>query len=114
MTYHEFKVMDFLGHNLKPMEKVYLLGGNDKLAEIHISEGLLIYDYKVVIKNFVSLTCFFEDEEGDRYSLICLLNGTHLVNYNSQAPNIAKMYFKGDALEQYQDLRLSDYDIMFK
>ena len=76
MAYHEFKVMDFLGHNLKPMEKVYLLGGNEKLAEIHISEGLLMYDYKVVVKNFVSLTCFFEDEEGDRYSLICLLNGS--------------------------------------
>ena len=112
MAYHEFKCMDFLGHNLKPMEKVYLLGGNDKLAEIHISQGMLIYEYKVVVKNFVQLTCLFEDEEGDSYSLICLLQGQHFTNYNSQAPNIVKMLFKGEALEQYQDLRLSDYDVM--
>ena len=112
MPYHELKCSDFLGKNLKPMEKMYLLGGNDKLAEIHVSQGLLIYEYKVVVKNFVPLTCFFDDEEGDRYSLICLLNGTHFTNFNSQAPNLTTMYFQGEALEKYQDLRLSSYDVI--
>ena len=58
MAYHEFKVMDFLGHNLKPMEKVYLLGGNEKLAEIHVSEGFsqrIIKQYdgsRIIICNY--------------------------------------------------------------
>ena len=108
MPYHEFKVADFLGHNLKPMDKMYLLGGNDTLAEIFITQGLIIYDYKVVVKNTVPLWCLFEDEEGDQYSLICLLTGSHSTSYNSSAPNITKLYVKGDALEQY-DLRLTDY-----
>ena len=112
MVYHEFKVADFLGHNLKPMEKIYLLGGNDKLAEIYITQGLLMYDYKVVVKNTVPLWCIFEDEEGDQYSLICLLTGTHGTNYNSNYPNISKLYVKGDDLEKYQDLRLSSYDVI--
>ena len=112
MVYHEFKVSDFLGHNLKPMEKMYLIGGNDRLAEIFITQGTLFYDYKVVVKNTVPLWCLFEDEEGDQYSLICLLSGSHSTNYNSEAPNIAIFYVKGDDLEQYQDLRLSSYDVL--
>ena len=111
MAYHEFKCSDFIGSNLKPMEKIYLLGGNDKLAEIFITNGIIIYEYRIVVKNTVPLTCFFEDEEGDRYSLICLLSGTHSTNYNSTAPNITKLLCKGDALENYQDLRLSTSDI---
>ena len=112
MVYHEFKIADFLGHNLKPMEKMYLLGGNEKLAEIFITQGLIIYEYKVVVKNTVPLWCLFEDEEGDQYSLICLLTGSHSTNYNSDAPNITKLYVKGDALENYHDLRLSTYDVL--
>ena len=107
MVYHEFKVADFLGHNLKPFEKMYLLGGRDTLAEIYITQGTIIYDYRVVVKNTVTLWCLFEDEEGDQYSLICLLTGSHGTSYNSSAPNIAKLYVKGDDLEKYQDLRLS-------
>ena len=110
MAIHEFKCVDFIGRNLKPQEKLYLLGGNDRLAEIFITQGSLIYDYKVVVKNTVPLWCVFEDEEGDQYSLICLLAGSHSTNYNSDAPNITKFYVKGDDLENYQDLRLSSYD----
>ncbi len=112
MPYHEFKVIDFLGKNLKPFEKMYLLGGMDKLAEIFITQGYVIYEYKIVVKNTVPLWCLFEDEEGDQYSLICLLKGQHITNYNSSAPNICKLYVKGDDLEKYQDLRLSPYDVM--
>ena len=111
MTYHEFKCRDFLGKNLQPMERIYLLGGNDKLAEIGIRDGLLLYEYRIVVKNTVPLTFFFEDEEGDRYSLVCLLSGTHSVNYNSSAPNITAFYCKGDSLEKYNDLRLSFNDV---
>ena len=112
MPYHELKFMDFLGKNLKPNEKVYLLGGNDKLAEIYIVPGLLIYEYRVVVKSYVQLWCIFEDEEGDQYNLICLLKGTHSTNYNSEAPNMTKLIVKGENLDNYQDLRLSNYDIM--
>ena len=111
MVYHEFKVVDFLGKPLKPNEKMYLLGGTDTLAEIYIVQGALFYDYKVVVKNYVSLWCLFEDEEGDQYSLICLTTGSHGTNYNSELPNITKLYVKGDELEKYQDLRLSCYDV---
>ena len=112
MVYHEFKVGDFLGHNLKPMEKMYLIGGNNKLAEIFITQGTLLYDYKVVVKNTVPLDCLFQDEEGDQYRLICLLPGSHSTNYNSEAPNITTLYVKGDDLEQYQDLKLSSYYVL--
>ena len=112
MPYHELKCSDFLGKNLKPMEKMYLLGGNDKLAEIYITQGILMFDYRVVVKNTVSLWCVFTDEEGDQYSLICLLTGTHSTQYNSTAPNITTLLVKGDDLEKYQDLRLSNYDVI--
>ena len=111
MPYHEFKCGDFLGKNLEPQQKIYLLGGTDKLAEIFITQGALFYDYKIVVNSFVPLWCLFEDEEGDQYSLICLTTGQHTTNYNSSAPNMTTIYIKGDALEQYQDLRLSFYDI---
>ncbi len=112
MVYHEFKVSDYLGHSLKPGEKMYLLGGLDTLAEIYITNGILFYDYKVVIKNKVSMWCVFEDEEGDQYSLICLIPKSHSTSYNSKAPNMARFYAKGDDLEQYQDLRLSSIECM--
>ena len=112
MPYHELKCSAFIGKNLKPHEKIYLLGGNDKLAEIYITQGLLIYDYRVVVKNYVPLWCLFTDEEGDQYSLICLWNGTHSTNYNSTAPNITTLLVKGDDLEKYHDLRLSCYDVL--
>ena len=112
MVYHEFKIADFIGHNLQPKEKIYLLGGNDKLAEIYITQGIILYEYRVVVQNTVPLTFIFEDEEGDQYSLICLLARTHGTSYNSEAPNITKLFVKGDALEQYQDLRLSSSDVM--
>ena len=111
MAIHEFKCIDFIGRNLKPQEKLYLLGGNDKLAEMFITDGLILYEYRIVVENTVPLTFSFEDEEGDSYHLICLLSGQHTVNFNSTAPNIAKIYCKGDSLEQYQDLRLSSYDV---
>ena len=75
MPYHEFKIGDFLGKNLEPQQKIYLLGGTDKLAEIFITQGALFYDYKIVVNSFVPLWCLFEDEEGDQYSLICLTTG---------------------------------------
>ena len=112
MAYHQFKVADFLGKTLKPMEKMYLLGGCDTLAEIYITQGTLFYDYRVVVKNYVPLWCLFEDEEGDQYSLICLIAGSHGTNYNSELPNITTFYAKGDELEKYQDLRLSCYDTL--
>ena len=111
MSIHEFKCFDFIGKNLPPQETLYLLGGNDKLAEIFITNGVLLYEYKLVVKNTVPLIFSFEDEEGDSYNLICLLSGQHSVNYNSNAPNITKIYCKGDSLEKYQDLRLSSYDV---
>ena len=111
MSIHEFICTDFIGKNLNPQEKLYLLGGNDKLAEMFITGGSLLYDYKIVVKNTVPLTFSFEDEEGDSYNLICLLSGQHSVNFNSEAPNITKIYCKGDSLEKYQDLRLSSYDV---
>ena len=111
MSIHEFICTDFIGKNLNPQEKLFLLGGNDKLAEMFITGGSLLYDYKIVVKNTVPLTFSFEDEEGDSYHLICLLSGQHSVNFNSQAPNITKIYCKGDSLEKYQDLRLSSYDV---
>ena len=111
MSIHEFKCFDFIGKNLPPQETLYLLGGNDKLAEIFITNGVLLYEYKLVVKNTVPLIFSFEDEEGDSYNLICLLSGQHSVNYNSKAPNITKIYCKGDSLEKYQDLRLSSYDV---
>ena len=111
MSIHEFICTDFIGKNLNPQEKLYLLGGNDKLAEMFITGGALLYEYKIVVKNTVPLTFSFEDEEGDSYHLICLLSGQHTVNFNSEAPNISAIYCKGDALERYQDLRLSSYDI---
>ena len=107
MPYHEFKISDFIRKNLEPQQKIYLLGGTDTLAEIFITQGVLFYDYKIVVKNYVTLWCLFEDEEGDQYSLICLTNGTHSTNYNSSAPNMTKIYIKGDDLEKYHDLRLS-------
>ena len=109
MTYHEFKFSDFLGKNLEPMKKVYLLGGLNVLAEMFITQGTLIYDYKIVVNNNVPLWCLFEDEEGDQYSLICLTTRQHTTNYNSTAPNMFKLYAKGDELEKYQDLRISEY-----
>ena len=112
MAYHQFKVADFLGKTLKPMEKMYLLGGCDTLAEIYITQGTLFYDYRVVVKNYVPLWCLFEDEEGDQCSLICLMTGSHGTNYNSELPNITTFYAKGDELEKYQDLRLSCYDTL--
>ena len=111
MSIHEFKCFDFIGKNLPPQETLYLLGGNDKLAEIFITNGVLLYEYKLVVKNTVPLIFSFEDEEGDSYNLICLLSGQHSVNYSSKAPNITKIYCKGDSLEKYQDLRLSSYDV---
>ena len=111
MSIHEFKCFDFIGKNLPPQETLYLLGGNDKLAEIFITNGVLLYEYKLVVKNTVPLIFSFEDEEGDSYHLICLLSGQHSVNFNSEAPNITKIYCKGDSLEKYQDLRLSSYDV---
>ena len=110
MAIHEFTCRDFIGKNLQLKEKMFLLGGNNKLAEIYLTYGTLFFDYRIVVINTVPLTCFFEDEEGDRYSLICLLAGSHSTNYNSDAPNITKFYVKGDDLENYQDLRLSSYD----
>ena len=111
MSIHEFICTDFIGKNLNPQEKLYLLGGNDKLAEIFITDGLVLYEYRLVVKNTVPLTFSFEDEEGDQYSLICLLTGTHSTQYNSTAPNITTLLVKGDDLEKYQDLRLSSYDV---
>ena len=112
MAYHEFKCSDFLGKNLQPYDKIYLIGDNTKLAEIYITQGLLLYDYKIVVKNYAKLWFLFEDEEGDQYSLICLLNGTHGTNYNSSAPNMTTIYIKGDELEKYNILKLSTYDVM--
>ena len=112
MPYHEITFKNFIHKNLQPQEKVYLLGGNDKLAEIYIVPGILFFDYRLVVKSYVQLWCIFEDEEGDEYRLICLLNGTHTVNYNSEAPNITKLTVKGDALEKYHDLRISIHDVM--
>ncbi len=111
MAIHEFHCSDFIGRNLKPQEKIYLLGGTDKLAEMFITSGLILYEYRIVVKNTVPLTFSFRDEEGDCYNLICLLSGQHTVHYNSQAPNITTIYCKGDSLEKYKDLRLSTYDI---
>ena len=110
MPYHEFKFQDFIGKNLEPFKKVYLLGGMNILAEMFISQGMILYDYKIVVKNRCQLWCLFEDEEGDQYSLICLMNGQHITNYNSKAPNMTKLYVKGDELEKYQDLRISEYE----
>ena len=110
MAYHEFKVPSFLGKNLELKEKIYLLGGTNTLAEIFITYGVLMYDYKVCVKNYVPLWFIFEDEEGDTYSLACLTLGTHGTNYNSNAPNITTIYVKGDDIEGYTDLRLSNYD----
>ena len=110
MAYHEFKVASFLGQNLELKEKIYLLGGTNTLAEIFITDGALMYDYKVVVKNYVPLWFIFEDEEGDTYSLACLAVGTHRTNYNSNAPHITTILVKGDDLEGYTDLRLSKYD----
>ncbi len=111
MAIHEFACRDFIGKNLQLKEKMFLLGGNNKLAEIYLTYGTLFFDYRIVVINTVPLTCFFEDEEGDRYSLICLLSGKHSTNFNSTNPNIIKCYFKGDELEKYNDLRLSSNDI---
>ena len=111
MPYHKLKCKDFLENNVGLNEKIYLLGDSDKIAEIYITHGTLMYDYKIVIKNFYkNLWFLLEDNEGDQYSLICLLKGTHTTNYNSTAPELTEIYVKGDVLEKYQDLRLSRYE----
>ena len=61
MAIHEFACRDFIGKSLQLKEKMFLLGGNNKLAEIYLTYGTLFFDYRtcaVLLKVLTYLIVF--------------------------------------------------------
>jgi hypothetical protein len=58
-----------------------------------ISTLFRLYDYELDITTSKAYNYLFRDESQDEYSLNCYVTGNHYVQYNSDQPNIVKIFY---------------------